>query len=166
FNNGGAHDVSFAMDQDIDEVALRINSLANVSVGPDVKLYYIVEDCTNPTFVQWKSADKTSVNGDDEIEYTIHVRNTGTVNLLGAVIEDMLPANTTYVTGGVFAAGKVTFAPINVAVGQTETVSFKVKVNKNLTGVTEIVNVATVNGVETFPPLLNNVNEPDTTAVP
>lgn len=166
FNNGGAHDVSFAMDQDIDEVALRINSLANVSVGPDVKLYYIVEDCTNPVFVQWKSADKTSVNGDDEIEYTIHVRNTGTVNLLGAVIEDMLPANTTYVTGGIFAAGKITFAPVNVGVGQTETVSFKVKVNKNLTGVTEIVNVATVNGVETFPPLLNNVNEPDTTAVP
>ncbi len=166
FNNGGAHDVSFAMDQDVDEVALRINSLAGVSVGPDVKLYYIVEDCTDPVFVQWKSADKTSVQGGEEIEYTIHVRNTGTVNVVGAEIEDMLPANTTYVSGGTFAAGKITFPALNVAVGQTETVTFKVKVNSNLTGVIEIVNVATVNGIQTFSALQNNVNEPDTNAAP
>ncbi len=165
FNNGGAHDVSFAMDKDIDEIALRLNSLVNATVGvPDVRLYYIVQDCATPEFVTWKSADKVSVKGGEELEYTIHVRNTGTVNVLGAIIEDMLPANTTYVSGGTFAAGKVTFPALDVAVGETKTVTFKVKVNNNLTGVTEILNTALVNGIETFPPLSNNPNEPNTTA--
>ena len=165
FNNGGAHDVSFAMDKDIDEIALRLNSLVNATVGvPDVRLYYIVQDCAIPEFVTWKSADKVSVKGGEELEYTIHVRNTGTVNVLGAIIEDMLPANTTYVSGGTFAAGKVTFPALDVAVGETKTVTFKVKVANNLTGVTEILNTALVNGIETFPPLSNNPNEPNTTA--
>lgn len=165
FNNGGAHDVSFAMDKDIDEIALRLNSLVNATVGvPDVRLYYIVQDCATPEFVTWKSADKVSVKGGEELEYTIHVRNTGTVNVLGAIIEDMLPANTTYVSGGTFAAGKVTFPALDVAVGETKTVTFKVKINNNLTGVTEILNTALVNGIETFPPLSNNPNEPNTTA--
>lgn len=178
FNNGGAHDVTFAINNEVDELALRINSLANVSVGPDVRLYYIVQDCDTPMFTSWKSfevdADPaiTSVKGGEEVEYTIHVRNIGSTTLDNFIVTDAIPANTTFVSaanGGVENAGVITFTGINVAVGATETVSFKVKVNDDLTGVANITNVALVKidandpGTETFPPSSTDPNEPDVT---
>src|SRR5690606_830060 len=178
FSNGGAHDVTFAINNEVDELALRINSLVNVSVGPEVRLYYIVQDCDTPIFKAWKSfevdADPaiTSVRGGEEVEYTIHVRNTGSTTLDNFIVTDAIPANTTFVSaanGGVENAGVITFTGINVAVGATETVSFKVKVNDDLTGVANITNVALVKidandpGTETFPPSSTDPNEPDVT---
>lgn len=178
FNNGGAHDVTFAISNDVDEVALRMNSLANVSVGPDIRLYYIVQDCDTPLFTSWKSFEVdndptiTSVKGGEEIEYTIHVRNIGNVALEDFIITDAVPVNTTFVSaanGGVAAGGVVTFTGLDVAIGATETVSFKVTVDEDLTGITHITNVALVKtdasdpGTETFPPLSTDPNEPDVT---
>ncbi|WP_162850071.1 Ig-like domain-containing protein, partial [Sphingobacterium yanglingense] len=177
FNNGGAHDVDFAMDQEVDEIALRLNSLVSATVGvPDVRLYYIVQDCNLPLFTAWKSfkvgndANIKTVKGGEEVEYTIHVRNTGSVALNDYIVTDAIPANTTYVagSGGTFANDVVTFTDIDVAAGATTTVSFKVTVNPDLTGVTKISNVALVKkdvadpGTETFPPSAADPNEPKT----
>src|SRR5690606_25273692 len=110
--------------------------------------------------------------GGEEVEYTIHVRNTGSTTLDNFIVTDAIPANTTFVSaanGGVENAGVITFTGINVAVGATETVSFKVKVNDDLTGVANITNVALVKidandpGTETFPPSSTDPNEPDVT---
>lgn len=164
-NTGSPTEIPFQPGVAFDRVSVGINTLIQASVMPNLKLYSVTKDCATPQFVTWKSADKVSVQGGEDITYTIHVRNTGTVNLVGAKIEDMLPANTTYVSGGTFAAGKITFPTLDVAVGETKTVTFKVKVDGNLTGVAEIRNTAIVNGVETFPSLPNNPNEPNTSAV-
>ena len=167
-NTGSATEIPFKPGVPFDRISVGINTLIQASVMPNLKLYSVTKDCTivNPEFVTWKSANRTSVNGGEEIEYTIHVRNIGAIDINGVNIEDILPANTTYVSGGVFAAGKITFPALDIAVGETKTVTFKVKVNNNLTGVTEIVNIATVNGVATFPSLPNNPNEPDTSVTP
>src|SRR5690606_8123142 len=65
--------------------------------------------------------------------------------------------------------GVLTFTGIDVPVDGTATVSFKVTVDADLTGVAEITNVglvktdATDPGTETFPPSLTDPNEPDDT---
>ena len=167
-NTGSATEIPFKPGVPFDRISVGINTLLQASVMPNLKLYSVTKDCTiiNPEFVSWKSADKTSVKGGEELKYTIHVRNTGAIDIQDVIVKDMLPANTTYVSGGTFAAGIVSFPALDVAVGETKTVTFKVKVDSNLTGITEILNLATVNGVAAFPPLSNNPNEPDTTALP
>src|SRR5690606_20337006 len=103
------------------------------------------------------------------------IRNTGAVPMADFMVTDAIPANTTYVansadaSGGTETSGTVVFTGIDVAVGATATMSFSVLVNENLTGVTEISNVALVQanedepGTETFPPLPTDPNEPDDT---
>jgi len=167
-NTGAITEIPFAPGVSFDRISVGLNTLLQASVMPSIRLYDVAKDCAVPSseLVGWKSADKTNVQGGEEIEYTIHVRNTGLLDVFGVLIEDVLPANTTYISGGTLTSGKVSFAPFDVLVGQTITKSFKVKVNTNLTGVTKITNVATVNGIETYPALSNNSNEPDTTKVP
>lgn len=167
-NTGNPTEIPFRPGVPFDRISVGINTLLQASVMPNLKLYDVIKDCTviASEFVSWKTADQTNVKGGEEVDYTIHVRNTGAVDIHNMTIEDKLPANTTYVSGGTFADGKVTFPALDVLVGETKTVTFKVKVNNDLTGVTEIRNIATVNGVETFPSLPNDPNEPDTNAVP
>src|SRR5690606_8817362 len=182
FDNGAEGEISFAPDVAFDEVALRLDALVGASVVvPNVRLYYIVADCTEPQFVGWKSFEinedpaLTSVSGDETVEYTIHLRNTGTVPMVGFILTDKIPDNTTLVAnsitdGGVEAAGTITWQGIDVPVGEETTVSFSVTVDENLSGVTEISNVAYVKadeddtGTPTYPPLDNeNPTEPDDT---
>lgn len=78
------------------------------------------------------------------------------------LITDAIPAHTTYVggSGGTENAGVVTFENLNIASGETQTVSFSVLVDDNLTDVEFISNVALVKslpedpGTETYPPLI------------
>jgi len=44
-------------------------------------------------------SDGTPVSPDDRIDYTIHYENTGNENGTGVVVEDSVPANSTYVAG-------------------------------------------------------------------
>lgn len=183
FNNGGAHDVSLVLDEDIDEIALRINSLVNATIGvPDVRLYYITQDCAEPKIILWKSYEidgdntKTSVRGGEEVEYTIHVRNIGGRDLAGFTVTDELPQGLTYVSGsgGIHNNGIVSFASTSVLpIGQEDSFTFKAKVVQDLTNIDEIKNIAVVKlpGVnddfESYPPVDNtNPTEPDTTKNP
>src|SRR5690606_21554830 len=181
FNNGARAEVSFAPDVEVDEIGLRVISLVSVAAVPNIRLFNVAVDCTEPQFVGWKSFEinedpaLTSVSGDETVEYTIHLRNTGTVPMVGFILTDKIPDNTTLVAnsitdGGVEAAGTITWQGIDVPVGEETTVSFSVTVDENLSGVTEISNVAYVKadeddtGTPTYPPLDNeNPTEPDDT---
>ncbi|MBL1407162.1 Ig-like domain-containing protein [Sphingobacterium faecale] len=175
-NNGVAQEFIYKPSADIDEVALTLKSLVSIGVTPSVHLYYVLPDCNTPMFTTWKSFEVdgdpavTTVKGGEEIEYTIHIRNTGSVDLTDYIITDAVPHNTSYIagSGGTFADGKVTFTGIDVAAGAPATVSFKVSVDADLTGVTKISNVALVKkdaadpGTQTWPPSPTNPGEPKT----
>ncbi|MDR7132628.1 adhesin/invasin, partial [Algoriphagus sp. 4150] len=178
FNNGGNEEIRISFGVAVDEVAIRLRSLASVTAVPDLRLFYILQDCETPDFQSWKSyiidgdPTLTSVSGGETVQYTIHVRNTGTVPMTNYLITDAIPAHTTYVdgSGGVLNAGVVTFDNINIAPGATETVSFSVLVDEILTDVEFISNVALIKslpedpGTETYPPLDNeNPTDPDET---
>ncbi|MCE7053263.1 hypothetical protein LZF95_01155, partial [Algoriphagus sp. AGSA1] len=176
FNNGANEEIRVALGVEVNEVAIRYRSLAGVSSNPSIRLFYILQDCETPTFQSWKSyiidgdPALTSVSGGETVQYTVHVRNTGTVPMTDYLITDAIPAHTSYVdgSGGVENAGVVTFDNLDIAPGATETVSFSVLVDANLTDVEFISNVALVKslpedpGTETYPPLDNeNPTDPD-----
>jgi len=182
-NNGSLVELPFAPGAAYDRIAVGIENLVSASVLPPVQLYG-VERCyalASAEMVSWKSyvinGNNTlnTVSGDEEIDYSVHVRNSGGQDLAGITVTDALPAGLTWVSGGSHTNGVVTFVSNAVlAVNQTTSFTFKVKVAKDLTGITEIKNIAKVkeNGssveIESYPPMDNetNPNNPDTTKAP
>ncbi|RYE15404.1 MAG: DUF11 domain-containing protein, partial [Sphingobacteriales bacterium] len=128
--------------------------------------------------VAWKSFSipngATSVRGGEQVTYTIHIRNTGNQDLTSVAVRDAIPANTTFVSaanGGTLTGGEVRYTGISVAAGQTATVSFIVQVNADLSGVTQIFNLAYVNDgtnpeQPTLPPDPADPNQPGNPATP
>lgn len=180
-SNGERIEVPFMPGEAFDRISVGIKTIVGVSVFPPVELYSVTL-CAD-SYLAWKSykvnedASIASVKGGEEVEYTIHIDNKGTTDMTGVVVEDVLPENTTYVagSGGTYDAGTntVSFENITVVGGSVETVSFKVLVAENLTGVDLISNVAIIKkdatdlGQQTYPPLDNsNPIEPNTTANP
>ena len=175
-NNGDPADLTLGHDQAIDEIAIRLSALAGLGIAPNVRLYSAIPDCNaTPQFVAWKSflvnddAAVTSVSGGEEVTYTIHVRNTGGIPMTDFQVVDTIPAHTTYVenSGGTLAGQVLTFDEINIPAAADTTVSFKVKVDSNLTNVDSIFNVAVVRQEDgtieqpTLPPLPDDPNNPD-----
>jgi|GEM_PF-1164493 len=174
-NNGNPADLTMIAENPVDEIAIRLSSLLGIGVAPNVRLYEVSPDCNLPQFVAWKSYEidgdpaLTSVKGGETVEYTIHVRNTGNVDIEDFVITDAIPEHTVFgeSTAGTLDGDILTFTGIDVPVGETATVSFTVAVDDNLTGVSAITNVALVKanaddpGTETFPPSETDPNEPD-----
>lgn len=123
----------------------------------------------------WKSASYTgsgaagAVTTGDEITYTIHVRNIGSVTLTNVQITDNVPAYTEFVSaeGGIGpdVTGKLTWTVATIAVGAPDvTRSFTVKVVKDLTGATSIINTAAVdngNGKGGQPSTPSDPNDPN-----
>ncbi|WP_162277571.1 DUF7507 domain-containing protein [Chitinophaga rupis] len=125
----------------------------------------------------WKSASYTgsgaagAVTTGDEITYTIHVRNIGSVTLTNVQITDNVPAYTEFVSaeGGIGpdVTGKLSWTVATIAVGAPDvTRSFTVKVVKDLTGATSIINTAAVDngngkgGQPSTPPDPSDPNNP------
>src|SRR5690606_37923949 len=54
FNNGTRAEIAFAPDVEVDEIGLRLVSIASVTAVPNVRLYSVAVDCTIPEFVSWK----------------------------------------------------------------------------------------------------------------
>src|SRR5690625_6904360 len=125
--NGQRVTVAFAYGGEFDRISVGIKTLVGSSVFPPLMLYN-VERCVglaDPEFVSWKSyeidedASIETVRGGEEIEYTIHIRNTGDIDLQSLIVEDAIPSNTTFVSaanGGTETGGIVTFDHIDVAV--------------------------------------------------
>ena len=93
-----------------------------------------------------KSADKAFADVGEEITYTLAIQNTGTVDALNTVVNDMLPPETTLVANsvtvdGVPYAGALPVVIPTIAPSQTVTVSFGVTVNA-LPAVNPIFNIA------------------------
>ena len=81
-----------------------------------------------------KSADKTYADVGEEITYTLVLENTGTVDALNVTVNDMLPPETTLVSGSVTVDGAPYAGALPVVIptlpaGQSVTVSFKATVN-------------------------------------
>lgn len=125
----------------------------------------------------WKSAAYTptgpngGVTTGDEITYTIHIRNTGSIQLTDVTITDTIPAYTDFIS----ADENIT--PNNdqlnwnipaIAVGAPDVIrSFKVKVTTDLTGATFITNTAGVdngNGKGNQPTTASDPGNPDNPA--
>ncbi|SHH05041.1 conserved repeat domain-containing protein/gliding motility-associated C-terminal domain-containing protein [Pedobacter caeni] len=95
------------------------------------------------------------------ITYSIEVKNTGSTNLTGVKISDVIPAHTTYKTsdnGGALTGNTLNWT-VDVPFGTTKTVNFDVEVAKDLTGVTAIKNTATVTD-PSLPPVNPEVEVP------
>ncbi|MDI3321454.1 DUF7507 domain-containing protein [Pinibacter soli] len=102
------------------------------------------------SFITWKSVSDASSDGKaqagENLTYTINVKNTGNVQLGNIAVSDMVPAHTSYVSGGIYNSGTntVSFNGNNLATGATASYSFVVKVTGDLTGISKVSNQATV----------------------
>ncbi len=158
---GGSVTVTFVVAMETDLTA--IDAIANTAT---------ISDPDNPLSIpQEASAPELPVeaargfasrklvideNGDglaqagEELTYTVTVENTGNIALTDMVISDPIPTGTTYVSGSANLGGDYDEAgnalrwEIDVPVGDVVSVSFRVVVVENLTGMTAITNTAVV----------------------
>ncbi|WP_189627907.1 Ig-like domain-containing protein, partial [Sphingobacterium griseoflavum] len=166
-NNATGGVVPYAPGVAYDRISVGLKGVLSAGVLPELRVYSVEKDCTVPMFKTWKSYQETSsrqavpqVVGGEELTYSVHVVNTGSVELTNYRIVDKIPAFTTYVSGsgGMLMSDSVVFDNVSIAVGDTVVRSFNVLVNSNLTGATMISNVAFVkedvndSGTGTVPP--------------
>ncbi|MEB3025512.1 MULTISPECIES: GbpC/Spa domain-containing protein, partial [unclassified Parvimonas] len=153
--NGETFEVTFKVKVDENVNGETIKNKSTVLEGNNS---YDTNETTNPTATKpvkdvFNSKDtNTSIDGKevkakDELLYRITYKNT-TGQIQKVVIKDKIPAHTTYVNGsadnnGVFANGEITWTKTNVANGETVVVTFKVKVDENVSG-EKILNKANV----------------------
>lgn len=104
-------------------------------------------------FDTWKTvaneSGNTKAKPGDILTYTIYLRNTGNVVMPSIRINDPVPDHTSFVSAtddGVLdqPSNRVNWTLTNLAVGATEQVSFKVKLDADLDSVPVIMNTATV----------------------
>src|SRR5690606_32603970 len=101
----------------------------------------------------------------EELTYRISIKNTGTEDYKGIIIEDEIPAHTTYVAssatnGGELTNGKLTWT-IDIPYGKEVSVTFKVQVVEELDGVDAIRNIAAVTGGDPEDPEVENPESPE-----
>ncbi len=104
-------------------------------------------------FSSTKTVSGLNVNSEieagSELIYTINVVNEGNVSLDNITVSDVIPTGTTYVVGSADNGGTLTGNILNwtlatIPVTGNVSVTFKVKVADDLTGIASIGNIATV----------------------
>lgn len=93
-----------------------------------------------------KSADRTYADVGEEITYTLVLENTGAVDALNVTISDLLPPETTLVSGSVTVdgtpyAGALPVVISSISAGQSVTVAFKAVAN-SIPAVNPVFNIA------------------------
>jgi uncharacterized repeat protein (TIGR01451 family) len=122
----------------------KTNELPNwIQCAAQTRLEKEVEQ--KPHYTPSKVVNQASANPGDVLTYTLKMVNDGNVTLHSAFISDHLPSGVTYIAGSTTATKggqsvSVTDAWLNdgvnlgdLAVGQTATLTFKVKVNSDVT---------------------------------
>lgn len=74
------------------------------------------------------SREGEEVRPGEEIEYTIHLKNAGLLDLETLYVSDLIPEGTEYVSGGDFKNGTVRFELKDLLAGSEQAVSFTVRV--------------------------------------
>lgn len=101
-------------------------------------------------FSTWKTVSDNNLDKkaqqNEELTYTIHVKNTGNTIIQILTVTDPIPLHTTFVSGGSVIGNSVIFTDVNLNVNEERTYVFKVKTDADLTGITLISNQAIVNG--------------------
>jgi len=179
YSNNGLHvagidsaKVSFAYDGVI-EAGLK--DIASLGINPySFRLYAyagtsldgLPEDTVPTTDVNLspvlriqKSVDKQEASPGDILTYTISYSNTGFSDAQNAIITDTIPANTSYVSGGTLSGTKVTWNLGTLAMGETGSVTLRVKVNSPLDNGTIIKNIAAITSDQT----VSQTSQADTT---
>jgi uncharacterized repeat protein (TIGR01451 family)/gliding motility-associated-like protein len=114
-----------------------------------------------------KAADKPIIRSGQNIIYTITVTNNGPSDALAVVVNDVLPAATTFVSannGGVFTNGNVSWLVGTIKSGEQVNLQMTVTSSATLTDGDIISNVATVNspsdpaGIKTSAPSLVTID--------
>lgn len=163
--------VAFSFQVKVDENISGVDSIANqaaVTADDVVKPTCSAEsaDCkgdstvietarVNPgVFNAWKTVADASANGKAEageiLTYTIHVKNTSSSAISSVIVKDTVPQHTTYVTrsGGTYndQDKSIAFSWSDLKAGAETSVSFQVKVDDQLSHVSQIANLAFVTG--------------------
>ncbi len=95
----------------------------------------------------------------DAITYQVTVTNTGTADATGVVVNDAIPANTSWQSGGTFSVGQVSSTVGTLAVGSSSTLTYTVLVNSALpNGSTTLSTNASGSSTNTTPPLNVSTN--------
>ena len=134
--------------EDFKEDEIAIENTALVNDEPTNKVVNIARQ-HKFNIHKFTTTKKAKVNR--EIGYGIQIMNTGETTMKGVVIGDVIPEHTQYVEGsasdsGEFKDNKLSWKIDSLEPGQTETVTFRVKVTEKFD---KIVNVAKVNGLDT-----------------
>ncbi|MEH6586204.1 MAG: hypothetical protein V7720_06580 [Halioglobus sp.] len=93
-----------------------------------------------------KTTEQSVVEAGEQITYTLTAGNAGNDNATVAVLEDTIPANTTFVSapGGMLNGDTVTWTTDAIAPGESGSVTLTVQVNAPLTDGITITNTATL----------------------
>src|SRR5256712_182310 len=130
-------------------------SITSNEVGPVNGAADPTNVLSDPRFTQTKTDAPDPVAAGANITYTLAYQNVGTNNATGVVIQDPLPANTTFVSAsasGSLAGGVVTWNVGSVNAGSSGTVTLTVKVSSPLANGTVITNTGwTIDSNESLP---------------
>ncbi|MCX5849995.1 MAG: hypothetical protein NTW65_11185 [Deltaproteobacteria bacterium] len=132
----------------------QINNQASIISTEQAKASnMVVTTVSSQSLMLLKIDSPDPVRAGNKITYTLQIENTGTTPLTGIVLSDPLPVGTTFDSagsGGVVVAGnrQVNWNIGNLAVGQKQTVTLTVLVDKNLSQGQIIENIATATSNE------------------
>jgi len=114
---------------------------------------------STPTLTLTNAVDPSSASPGDILLYTLRYANTGSTMVVGATVQDQVPAGTTYISSdssGEFAGGVVRWPLPNIAPGGTGQVRFRVQINSDVPQGSTITNQGQLNPPGGGAPILSN----------